>query len=141
MRVSNWAANMNAVITDNKTTEYVLGKWDCAIFTDLVVYAMTGKSHGKRFKGKYKTEIGYIRALKKQGFRDLKDYLTQCFGEPISNAGAWRGDLAFHEGCIGVNAGPFSIFIGVDSLGQQPIEGSNFIALHSSEVKEFFKVR
>lgn len=143
MRVKNWAGEMNSVITENKHREYALGIWDCAIFANEMIQAITGEetSHLHLVSGRYKTELGFLRVLKKEGFNSLRDYIVHCMGEPIGRHRAWRGDLALYNGCIGVNVGPYSMFIGSDSLGEQPVKGSNLVAIDSAQVDEFFKVR
>ena len=143
MRIRNWAGEMNSVIAKNKHREYELGTWDCAIFSNAIIEATTGSTteHLDVVSGKYRTEIGFLRALKKQGFYNLRDYIVHCLGEPIGRSSAWRGDLAFYQGCLGVNVGPYAMFIGSDSLHEQPMQGSNLVAIDCALVDEFFKVR
>ena len=143
MRVRNWSVEMNTVIRENKHREYALGSWDCAIFANEAIQAMTGKNteYLDLVAGKYTTEIGFMRALKKGGFSSLREYLIYCLGDPVEHSKAWRGDLAFYNECIGINVGPYSMFIGSDSFGNQPMDGSCLVAIRSCDIEEFFKVR
>lgn len=143
MRDPNWAADMNAAIEDSKKREYRIGEWDCAIFISKVHSSITGEknTHTEKFAGRYKTQIGYLRVLKRDGYEDLRDYLFKTFGNPVIHARAWRGDIALFEGSAGINVGEYSLFIGCEGLDYQPMSGSNLIAISNKDIKEFFRVR
>lgn len=143
MRVFNWSDRLNEVMEGNKEKEFSLGTWDCGIFISTAIQAITGseESYCDPFVGKYTTEAGFLRVLKKHGYGELRDIIYDKLGEPIHSSRAHRGDVVIFNGCAGINLGTISTFIGSDYLGRQTLNGSNFVNIHTREVDEFFKVR
>lgn len=74
----------------------VYGKSDCLMRLAETVMAMTGVDHGARFRGRYRTETGGYRVLKRAGFDGPIDYLTSpqgCGFREIHPAEAGDGDI------------------------------------------------
>lgn len=142
-RQLNWQFNLNKLVNDHKESEFDWGTWDCGVFAASVANAVLVDSPAYLlpFKGKYRTALGSLRALKKAGYDSLRDYLVHCFGEPISPSHAWRGDIAFYEDCAGVNLGAYNLLIGVKAIGIDAEDQKGFIPISRLEVQEYFKVR
>lgn len=94
MRYKNWRTLYNETIDAIRANPFVWGEHDC--FTGLiipVVEAITGDTASlRKFAGKYKTENGALRVMKRAGFENLGDYLASEFPE-IHPSEARVGDL------------------------------------------------
>lgn len=111
MRRSDWERALAAYIAECETRPYAWGEHDCALFAAGAVLAMTGDDPVPEFRGRYTTAAGSARALKRFGAGTLEATLDAKFEQrPI--AFARRGDLAFHDGSVGVVMGPFALFVG-----------------------------
>ncbi len=151
MRKRGWRTELNNLIRDKANEPFVWGTWDCGLRAAAVCDAVldTDINYAAPFMGHYSTGIGSLRALKKAGYKDLETYLKECFGDPISIGSAWWGDLAFHEGCVGICLGSYASFIGDEQIitelnsGQRHLvdEVSGVIKIPRNDIKECFKVR
>lgn len=144
MRQLNWQGNLSTLLKENKENVLDYGTWDCGIFSAKIAKAVLVDSsdYFSPFRGKYSTAIGSMRALKKAGFSDLREYLIHCCGDPIGPSHAWRGDIAFYEGCAGVNLGSYNLLLGVANIGVVETENQKgFVSIPRLEVQEYFKVR
>jgi hypothetical protein len=120
------------VINKNRGRELVLGEWDCCIFGADVILAVTGEDKMENFRGKYSSVKDYKKILRKMKVRSLLGAVTKVLGEPMQNkAKAWRGDIVFHNGNIGVCYGPTAYFIGEE----------DYVEIPMSEIKFVFGVR
>jgi cell wall-associated NlpC family hydrolase len=104
-KVPGWNASLNALIKERTNQPFVWGKTDCSMFISDATLIMTGQDPGKRFRGKYKTAIGSLKALKRHGSGDLKSTFLAAFGEPIARLQATKGDLCYFETDEGPTAG------------------------------------
>lgn len=122
-RLPDWETRLNNYVVECGGRPFVWGEFDCAMFAAGAVIAMTGDDPLAEFRGRYSTGPGSIRALKRYGAGTLEATFDTKFAAcPISFAR--RGDLAFHEGSLGVVMGPFALFVGavgdVDGLIRFP---------------------
>lgn len=119
MRRANWPRLLAEALAAAKDTPFAWGSHDCALFAADVVLAITGADHGAVFRGRYRTANGAARALKKQGFAGLPDYLDSIFTRrPVSYAR--RGDVVLYDGAMGICDGGTSWFVTADGLTPIP---------------------
>lgn len=110
-RRGDWEAALAQYITEREAIPYAWGEHDCAMFAAGAVVAITGKDPVPDFRGRYSTAHGSVRALQRYGDGTLEATLDTRFDvRPI--ACAKRGDLAFHDGSVGIVMGPFALFVG-----------------------------
>lgn len=81
-------------IASRRNTPFEWGVNDCCLFPADALKVLTGIDHASEFRGKYDSELGAAKALKKFGAGDLESTLTQKFGQPIAPLSAMRGDVA-----------------------------------------------
>lgn len=116
-RRGDWERALAAYIAECEARPYAWGEHDCAMFAAGAVIAMTGADPVPEFRGRYSTAAGSIRALKRYGAGTLEATMDAKFAEcPVGFAR--RGDLAWHEGSVGVVAGPFALFVGAIDDGE-----------------------
>jgi len=97
MRKENWPELLNDYIAQNISTPFEWGKFDCCLFAAGAVEAETGIDFAEEFRGKYSTEFGSVKALKKIGKGDIKQTLESKFGPLKAPLLAKRGDIALVE--------------------------------------------
>lgn len=132
-RLPDWRARLYKTISTYEQKPFQYGFCDCAIFGSDIIQAITGDDPAQHFRGRYKTKIGGLRAIRKAGFRDQADYLEKTF-ETIHPAFAQVGDLGLidtEEGpAIVVVLGAFAAGLGSDGL----------VRFQISEITKAFKV-
>ena len=100
-RREDWPERLLAFIESRRVTPFGWGANDCALFAADAALAMTDHDFAASFRGRYKTALGAMKALRSNGARDLADYLTQTLGEPIAPGLARRGDAVMFETVAG----------------------------------------
>jgi hypothetical protein len=115
MRLSDWESQLSAYVTAKRDEPFAWGVNDCCLFAAGAVEAVTGDDPMLEFRGHYSNEFGAARALVEIGAGTLEATLDGKFPE-IGKALAQRGDLAFHEGAVGVVMGDFAWFVSDDGL-------------------------
>lgn len=120
MRTEGWELLLDQHIREAYRVPFQWGSRDCALWATDWVHKATGEDHGGPWRGKYKTEIGAAKRMKKLGFASVADiasaHLTEC--QPGM---AQRGDLVLHpEGSLGVCAGRQSFFLTESSVTSIP---------------------
>lgn len=93
-RLNNWRSRIQDLIDARENLSFEYGVNDCALFGADIVEAITGEDHAKEFRGKYKTKIGGLRAIRKAGYADQIEFVEKNFKE-IPNAFASFGDIGF----------------------------------------------
>jgi hypothetical protein len=92
-----------AFVAANKTTPFVWGKWDCALFAANGVQAMTGTDIASDFRNKYADEAGAMATIKAVcGGTSVADAAAYCASkhglkELTHPLKAQRGDLVIVE--------------------------------------------
>lgn len=110
MRNDNWAEALDAILTERMSEPFCWGKNDCALFAADCVLAMTGQDYAAAFRGKYDSEIGAVKALKRYGKGDLESTMDAQFPrKPVTLA--QRGDVVMREGALGICMGATSFFV------------------------------
>ena len=97
MRCSNWTVKLTEFVKQRRDVPFEWGTNDCCLFVSDAALAMTGIDPAVDFRGKYKTELGAMRAIKKQGYDSIESVLTGVFGEPVSKLSVRRGDVVLFE--------------------------------------------
>lgn len=110
-RRSTWEADLAAYIAPLRDARFEWGTLDCAMFAAGAVIAVTGADPVEVYRGKYSSELGAAKALKKYGAGDLKSTLGTMFEErPIGRL--QRGDLVWSGDAVGVCMGDYALFVG-----------------------------
>ena len=95
---------------------FAWGSNDCALWAARWVLAATGQNFLADWEGKYKTENGAARLMKKRGFSGPED-IAAAHLPPIPLTLARRGDLVLHpQGALGVCFGRTSYFLTLTGL-------------------------
>ena len=110
-RHSTWEADLAAYIAANRDEPFEWGRLDCALFFAGACLAMTGFDPGEPFRGKYTTELGAAKALKKFGAGDLESTLDGLF-DVIEPGFVQRGDGVWDGERVGVSMGAHALMIG-----------------------------
>ena len=87
-----------------KAQQNVTFQWgvnDCCLFASAGVLATTGFDPMQQWRGKYTTETGAMRLLKKHGGGSVKAAFTHVFGELKPRLNARCGDLALVDTELG----------------------------------------
>jgi len=92
-RMMGWQARLVSYMTDCHTRPFSYGTHDCALFAAGAVAAMTGHDPAAEWRGRYTTQQGGFRVLRRAGFRDHIELVAAQFPE-IPVAQALPGDLA-----------------------------------------------
>lgn len=110
-RLPDWEARFVTFLESLDEPEYVYGARDCALLSADNVLALTDFDPAAEFRGAYTTAAGSAKALKRFGAGTLEATIDGRF-DAIAPARAQRGDLAFHDGAVGVVLGPVALFLG-----------------------------
>lgn len=105
MRVPNWTARLAEVFAAAEGKPFAWGENDCCLFAADCCLAISGKDPAQVFRGKYKTEAGAKRALKK-----ISGSLEGAFDAHFAQVPwlfAQRGDVVLYEGPTGRGIGIF----------------------------------
>ncbi|MEP2103099.1 MAG: hypothetical protein ABJP02_04855 [Parasphingorhabdus sp.] len=113
-RLPEWEENLLAWITACSGARHQWGKLDCLLFAGGAIKAVTGFDAARGHRGKYRTELGAARYLKRMGHDSPEDYLNAHF-PACPPASAQRGDLVLADDMAGVCMGSFALFIGEEN--------------------------
>jgi hypothetical protein len=111
MRRADWEIRLGDYLASVADRPFAWGNHDCALHSANAVLAMTGIDFAKRFRGRYRTAIGSVRALKRYGAGTLEGTIDAMF-PTIGRAFAGRGDLVMHAGALGICVGGDGLFVG-----------------------------
>lgn len=111
LRTGDWEQALAAYFAACERKPYAWGEHDCVLFAAGAVLAVTGEDPAAAIRGRYRSKAGAARLLRELGAGTLEATLDSLFPErPV--AFARRGDLALHDGAIGVVSGRFALFVG-----------------------------
>ena len=104
-RLRSWRARLGRYLAVEAGRPFAWGESDCVLFAAGAVEAMTGVDPAAPWRGRYRTERGAWRVLRRAGFRDHLEAAAAVL--PQIPAGAAReGDLAVvgegREATIGI---------------------------------------
>ena len=118
-RISTWEQRLSDYIASKLNEPFEYGVNDCSLFSAGAVEAMTEEDPMPEFRGKYDSLLTSVRVIQDAGFADLEAVIDSKFPEvPIGFAK--RGDLAFHDGSVGVIIGNEAVFVSDDGLIRTP---------------------
>jgi len=114
-RFPDWPEKLVSYINSEQDKPFRWGKNDCALFTCGGIFAITGTDYAKEFRGKYKTEKGSYRILKRiENVSTLEELANRYLGDSIAVSHARRGDIVLHDfpagKALGICLGIFSAF-------------------------------
>lgn len=92
-RLPDWDRRLARVVEKHLHLPGEWGVTDCGMTVGDAVEAVTGTNPLARFAGRYKTEAGAARLMRKQGWHDMTDVLASM-GAPDGRLKAQRGDVA-----------------------------------------------
>lgn len=110
-RRGDWEAALSDWLIACAHRPYVFGEHDCGLFSAGAVLAMTGADPAEPFRGRYNSKWSAEDLLADLGHDSLESYLDSLFPQ-VPAGRAQRGDLAWHDGAVGVVAGSFALFVG-----------------------------
>lgn len=99
MKKTDWISALHAYLEEVRHTPFQYGTHDCGIFTSGAIIAMTGEDPAAVFRGRYKTHIGALRAMRKSGFTDQHAIAASLYDE-IRPAFASTGDICTMPGSV-----------------------------------------
>lgn len=128
MRVERWEARLAAALEAARDQPFAWGTHDCCIWASGVRDELTGCDDTALFRGRYTTEIGALRRLRKLGWQSIEEAATALMGQPRANIFmAQRGDIALIDDpaggaleALGVVMGKVALFLRRDR-GLEPI--------------------
>lgn len=110
-RVLDWEARLSAYLLSVRDRPFEWGVHDCALHVANAVLAITEADIAAEFRGKYSTDAGSLRALKRFGAGTLEATVDAKL-PAIEPAFAQRGDLVMRAGMLGVCIGANAAFVG-----------------------------
>jgi len=99
------------------------GELDCCLFSANVILDKYGFDLAKEFRGEYSSEEeAYNKIYELYNTRNLKELVTKITGiSPLYNFSNIKlYDLVLYKGCLGINYGARSYFLGEDGLIKAP---------------------
>lgn len=115
-RFENWPEILADKIEQARDTPFSWGTHDCALFCADIILAMSGSDLAHDLRGRYKTESGALKRIRKLGFKNLEELVNERL-EPVPITCAQRGDLVLHHnGALGICDGFVSWFVTPEGL-------------------------
>lgn len=129
-RLPDWEQRLHEFMCDARGREFEWGQWDCILFACAAAEAITGHDAAADYRGQYNSEAGARSILRRLGKGTLLKTVNSQFTRK-SVGKAMRGDLIWHNGCVGVCLGATAAFVtdpeAMDALGGQ--RNGNFVML------------
>lgn len=129
MRLYDWEVRLQRYICTVAREAFAYGKHDCALFAAGGVEALTGEDPAADWRGRYSTELGGLRHLRKAGFTSHIDQARALFPD-IPLGGAMPGDLAILPdggGALGIVQGEVIYVLRPEGIGLVPLEAATAI--------------
>lgn len=111
MRRNDWEQALAEYLAEHREAVFEWGQCDCAMFAAGAIEAMTGVDPADDVRGRYKSQAGAGRAIKRKGFADLGEWVSSKF-EEVAPVFAHRGDIVMVGGSLGICAGAAAWFVG-----------------------------
>lgn len=116
MRVEGWETLLDDHVHQAYHQPFKWGEHDCALWASQWVGKATGTDHGTLWRGKYKTEMGAARLMKKRGYEGV-EAIADAHLTIIPVPFARRGDLILHpQGALGIVVGRHSVFLTAEAV-------------------------
>lgn len=121
VRIADWETPLAAYLSKAAGEPYRYGRNDCLLHVASAAGAMTGEDPGKPHRGKYKTEAGAARRLRRFGAKSPARMMDLHF-ERTEPAFAQRGDaVAGEDGIPGICIGATAVFVGESGFIETPL--------------------
>lgn len=111
MRFATWETDLAEYLAEVRDRPLEWGAHDCGLFFAGACKVMTGFDPGEPFRGKYTTEMGAAKALKRFGTGSLESTLDDLFQE-VPAAFIQRGDGVWNGESVGVAMAGYALFVG-----------------------------
>lgn len=109
-KLPDWEQRLSEYIESVRDTPFVWGEHDCCTNFFDAALAMTGTDLWHDFRGRYSTELGAFRALKRYGNGDIEPTLdARCEAIPVGFA--QRGDGIWNGESVGICMGSYALFL------------------------------
>jgi hypothetical protein len=105
MRLTDWELRLARAMRKHMQAPMQYGVCDCYLICADAVLAVTGKEPFKGVRGRYRSEKGAARLLRKRGFETVEQAWASLFAE-IHPARAQRGDILIYDTPQGVAGAP-----------------------------------
>lgn len=106
MRVTDWDIFLWDYIDAARDTPFEWGRNDCATWVADWRALITGQDAASAWRGKYKTERGALRQIKRAGFKTMPDWVDSILGARLKTPLlARRGDIALVQDALGIVTG------------------------------------
>lgn len=134
-RLDGWDSRIEDVATAHAAIEPVWGVSDCLMAVGEAIHAVVGDNPLAQFKGKYKTEAGAARLMRRNGCADVKQVFELFLGlEPVNRFSARRGDV----GVMLINGEYVSGFICSYGFAIKQPDGLAFYPL--TDIEQAYKI-
>jgi len=129
LRPADWSARLVDYIEQVRHIDFVWGENDCALMASAWVEELIGHDPASDFRGRYTTEMGAIRALKRYGTGTLLSTFEGIVGPVCAPAQVRRGDIV---GLVTEQGEALGICVGAMAATTGPT-GFNLMRLLSAE--------
>jgi len=117
-RFDDWPDRLAEFMKREQNRPFAWGESDCALFVCDCILALTGEDLAKDFRGRYTTQRGAYRVLKRIGkVSSLEELATKNLGPPIQVSYAQRGDVVSIPTSLGTALG---IIVGIGAMFKSP---------------------
>lgn len=110
-RKSNWEQELSDYLISKREEPFKYGSHDCAHFVAGAIEAMTGENPMSDITVNYKSQLGSLKLLKTLGFDNVEQFMDSKFTSVFVGF-AQTGDVALHDGCLGVVISSKAVFVG-----------------------------
>lgn len=134
-RLPGWDRRLARAVSQIGTTPGIWGESDCLMTAAAGIEAVTGTDIMAPWRGRYKSESGAARLMRKEGCKTVEDVFRDFFGLPeVGRLMAQRGDV----GVVEVEGVPCAGF--VCDLGFLVRTETGRAVLPQTAIKTAFKV-
>jgi hypothetical protein len=105
VRVEDWQARLWDYIDAAKDQPFVWGTRDCATWVADWRCIITGQDAAQAWRGRYRTERGALRAIRRAGFASIEEWVDSIAPRLPGPLLAQRGDVAMVQGALGIVTG------------------------------------
>lgn len=108
-RLSDWEQRLSDYLISKRHEPFQYGKHDCAHFVAGAVEAITGENPMSDIAREYNSEFSSLRVLKELGFDNVEQFTDSKFTSILVGF-AQTGDIALHDGSLGIVLGSKAVF-------------------------------
>lgn len=100
----------------------VWGRFDCCTFAFNWVQECIGVDPMAEYRGRYTSRAEAMQMLREMGGNTLYNACRGFFGDPVPGTFGRRGDVGYHDGCLGLIVGRAGLFLGDEHFLVVPIQ-------------------